>query len=98
MKTVFAIAFALAAPAAIAAPIPATAEAAVRLSLDTPIEAIVADPAGKAVLDANLPGIESHPSYDMFKGMSLRQLAPYSQGKLTDEILAKVEKELAAIK
>ena len=48
--------------------------------------------------DADLPGIANHPSYDMFKGMSLRAVQPMSNGKLTDEALKKTEADLAAIK
>lgn len=72
--------------------------AAVRLTLDTPIETIYADPAGAAVMEANIPGMNKHEMYDMFKAMSLRAVQPYSQGMLTDELMAKIEKELAAIK
>ena len=80
------------------APAPATATTAAKFNLDTPIEALVADPKAKAVLDADLPGVSTHPSYDMFKGMSLRAVQPMSNGKLTDEALKKVETDLAAIK
>ncbi len=72
--------------------------AAARLNLDTPLEAIYADAAGAAVMEANAPGMNKHQMYDMFKGMSLRALAPMSQGMITDEMLAKIEKDLAAIK
>jgi hypothetical protein len=34
----------------------------------------------------------------MFKAMSLRAVQPMSNGKLTDEMLKKVETDLAAIK
>jgi hypothetical protein len=80
------------------APAPAPTAAAAKFNLDTPIEALVADPKAKAVLDADLPGVSTHPSYDMFKGMSLRAVQPMSDGKLTDEQLKKVETDLAAIK
>jgi hypothetical protein len=85
------------APAA-AAPAAAAPAATAKFSLDTPIEALVADAKAKAVLDADLPGVTTHPSYDMFKGMSLRAVQPMSDGKLTDEMLKKVETDLAAIK
>ncbi|AJP70833.1 hypothetical protein [Sphingomonas hengshuiensis] len=85
------------APAAAAAP--ATPAAAVaKFNLDTPIEQLVADPKAKAVLDADLPGTSTHPAYDMFKAMSLRAVQPYSEGAITDEMLKKVEADLAAIK
>lgn len=98
-----AAAFAFLTPGAFAqtapAPAPAAAAAvAAKFSLDTPIEALVADARAKAVLDADLPGVTTHPSYDMFKGMSLRAVQPMSDGKLTDEMLKKVETDLAAIK
>jgi len=93
---------ALLAPGAFAqtapAPAPAAPAAAAKFSLDTPIETIVADPKAKAILDADLPGVSTHPSYDMFKGMSLRAVQPMSNGKLTDDMLKKVETDLAAIK
>ena len=88
-------AFAQTAPA----PAPAAAPAAAaKFNLDTPIEALVADARAKAVLDADLPGTTTHPHYEMFKGMSLRAVQPMSGGKLTDEMLKKVETDLAAIK
>lgn len=90
-------AFAQTAPAPAQAAAAAAAVAA-KFNLDTPIEALVADPKAKAVLDADLPGVTTHPSYDMFKAMSLRAVQPMSNGKLTDEQLKKVETDLAAIK
>lgn len=69
-----------------------------KLSLDTPIEAIAAKPEGKAVLEANLPGITTHEHYEMFKAMNLRQLAGMAPDRLTPEALAKVEAGLAALK
>ncbi|MDG2532133.1 hypothetical protein P6144_00595 [Sphingomonas sp. HITSZ_GF] len=78
-------------PAATPAPAP-------KFTLDTPIQDIVADAQGKAVIDKNLPGLIGLPQYEMFKGLSLKQLQPYSDGKLTDEILAKTAADLAAIK
>ena len=81
--------------AAPAAPVAATTSA---LTLDTPIAAIVAVPAGKAVLDADLPGLTTHESYEMIKGVSLTQLAGYAPDRLTPERLAKVSADLAAIK
>ena len=84
-----------AAPAAPAAPV---APVTTALTLDTPIAAIVAVPAGKAVLDADLPGLTTHESYEMIKGVSLTQLAGYAPDRLTPERLAKVSADLAAIK
>ena len=87
------------APAAAPAPAAdAPAAATAKFTLDTPIEAIAADPAGKAVLDSDFPGMLTHPAYDQFKGMSLAAVQPMSQGAITDEQLAKAKVDLAAIK
>ena len=81
-----------------AAPAPAAAPAAASaFSADTPLETVVANPAAKAVLDKDLPSISSHPAFDQFKSMSLRQLQPYAQGKITDEVIAKVDADLKAV-
>ena len=51
------------------------------------------------MLTADLGGdVSQHPMYESFKSMSLNQLAPMSQGKITDDMLKKVATDLAAIK
>jgi hypothetical protein len=89
-----------AAPAAPAAAPAATADAApaAKFTLDTPVETIAADPAGKAVLVADFPEMLSHPAYDQFKALSLNALQPLAQGAITDEMMAKAKADLAAIK
>lgn len=67
------------------------------LSIDTPIAALVASPSAKATLDADIPGLTTHPMYDKFKGESLRTLAPKFGGAITDKDLAKVQADLAAL-
>lgn len=74
------------------------AMASARLNLDTPIEVIVADEAGKAVLDADIPGLTTHEHYNTFKQMTLTQVANYAPDKLTAEVMAKAGADLAAIK
>ena len=81
----------------VAAPAPAAAAVAA-FSIDSPIEQLVANPATKTVLEADFPGITTHPAYEQFKAMSLKQLAPYSNGIITDEKLGKASADLAAIK
>lgn len=98
-----AVAAAVLSPAAMAQQTPAPAvapgpAAAAKFSLDTPIEALIADEKAKAVLDADIPGLSSHPALDQFKAMSLKAVQPFSNGALTDEMLKKVETDLAAIK
>ncbi|MET3710529.1 hypothetical protein ABIC65_001209 [Sphingomonas trueperi] len=94
-----AIAAAMLRPAAMAQQTPApAAPAAAKFSLDTPIETLLADEKAKAVLDTDIPGLSSHPALDQFKAMSLKAVQPFSNGALTDEMLKKVETDLAAIK
>lgn len=81
-----------------AAPATAPAAATSRLNIDMPIEALAADPAGKAVLDANFPGMTTHAMYDSFKGMTLTQVQPMSNGNIKDEAVAKAKADFAAIK
>lgn len=76
---------------------PAAATKAPAFSADTPLETVIADPAAKAALNATLPNIAAHPSFDQFKSMSLRQLQPYAGGKISDEQIAKVDAALKAL-
>lgn len=86
-------------PTATATPMATETPAATgKFTVDTPIETIAADPAGKAVLDADFPGMTTHPMYDQFKGMSLAQVQPMSQGQISDEQMAKAKTDLAALK
>ncbi len=87
------------APAAPApAPAPAAPAADAKFDLDTPLQDIVADEKGKAVIEKHFPGMIALPEYEMFKAISLTQLQPYSNGKITDEMLAATAKDLAEIK
>ncbi|GAO77637.1 MULTISPECIES: hypothetical protein [unclassified Sphingopyxis] len=83
-----------------AAPAPAAAAPAsdAKFNLDTPLQDIVADEKGKAVIEKHFPGMIALPEYEMFKAISLTQLQPYSNGKITDEMLAATAKDLAEIK
>ena len=66
-------------------------------SIKTPIETLAADPGAKAVLTRDLPDLFSHPMYESFKAMSLEDLAPYSNGAITPEVLTKVNADLAQV-
>ena len=82
-----------------AAPPPPAAAPAGALSVETtPIETLVANPAAKAVLDKDLPGLTTHEAYDQFKSMTLSQVAPMSQGAITDDLLKTVQADLDKLK
>jgi len=70
---------------------------AAALTINSPIATLMANDAAKAVVLANLPGIDQHPSYEDFKGMSLVALQPWSQGEITDEIIAAITAGLAEL-
>jgi len=67
------------------------------LTIETPIEKLMANAKAAAVLQKHLPDIDQHPAYGQFKGMSLVALQPWSAGAVTDEIIAKVKEDLAKI-
>ncbi|WP_114521172.1 hypothetical protein [Altererythrobacter sp. ZODW24] len=72
-------------------------EAAAKFSTNLPIEALMADEAAAAVVEKHMPGLSEHPAYGQFKAMSLRQVQPFSQGMVTDEMLAAIDADLAAL-
>jgi hypothetical protein len=75
---------------------PAAAAAAPSVE-STPIVELVDNPATKAVLDKHVPGVAEHPSYDMFKGMTLRQVEPMSEGVLDDDKLKAIQADLEGL-
>ncbi|MBP7705276.1 MAG: hypothetical protein KA105_08325 [Caulobacter sp.] len=102
MKFPFVVAamIALAGPTAAlarAADAPAASHAAHFSVETTPIADLAADPAAKALVAKHFPGLFEHSSYDMIKGMSLKAVAPYSQGAITDERLAALQKDFDAL-
>lgn len=74
------------------------APVAAAFTIDTPIEALMADERAKAAVTTHLPGIDQHPAYEQFKALSLKALQPFSQGLISEELLAKIAADLAAIK
>ena len=94
----------LALPLLFAAAVPAIAqdataaeEHAAKFTIDTPIQTLMADEAARDVVLAELPGLDEHPAYGQFKAMSLKAVQPYSQGMVTDEMLANISAGLAEI-
>lgn len=77
---------------------PSAPAVAAKFTVDMPIEAIAADPQAKAALEAVFPGMTTHAMYEQFKGMSLKSLQPMASDKITDDGIAKLAVELAAIK
>ncbi|MDZ4139861.1 MAG: hypothetical protein U0995_04210 [Erythrobacter sp.] len=74
-----------------------TTAVAAAFTVDMPIEALMADERAKAAVLTTLPDLDQHPAYEQFKAMSLTAVAPFSQGMITEEVLAKIAADLAAI-
>lgn len=79
------------------AAVTATASLGRGYNRNTPVEKIAADPDGVAVLNKDMPGLLTNPSYGMFKSMSLRQLQQMSDGEMSTEDLDKTEVDLMAL-
>lgn len=93
-----ALTFAAIAPVLAITAAPALAEeTAAKLSIDSPIEALMANEAAKAVVIKHLGPLNQHPFYDQFKTMTLPQVQPMSNGAITAETIEKIKTDLAAI-
>jgi hypothetical protein len=96
-KYLIAATLALLAPGVALAQSDAPAALNAHYTLDTPIKILIADPAAKAVLDKDLPGMSSDENLPKFEDKSLRELQPLSGGQLTDVLLKQVAADLVAI-
>ncbi len=66
-------------------------------TLDTTIGDLMKHPQAVALLDHYMPGFQSHPMFGMAQRVSLRTVAGMSGGKITPEMLDKLEARLAAL-
>lgn len=89
--------FGLAAGPAQAEPAATSAPHRAKFTVDTPIADLMANPGARAVVEKVTPGLEANPHYVLFRFMSLRQIAPMSDGKLTDAHLAQIDQLLAKV-
>ncbi len=64
---------------------------------DSTIGDLLDNPATKAVLAKHLPEVVNGEGINQARGMTLPAIQQFSQGKITDEALAAIDKDLAAI-
>lgn len=84
---------------ALAIDAPTAAAPAAKLSTaDTTIGDLLDNPAAKAVLEKHLPALVGNAQIEMARSMTLKQIQPMAGEMLSDELLAKVDIDLAAIK
>ena len=86
-----------AAPAG-AAPMAAMPGMAAKPSVKTTmISDLLANPATKTIVEKDLPGLTADPRLEQAMSMTLTDIEPYSDGKITDAVLAKVQADFDAI-
>ncbi|MBL8378874.1 MAG: hypothetical protein JNM79_13465 [Burkholderiales bacterium] len=68
-------------------------------SIDTSIVDLLDNPAPRAVIDAHMPALAGNPQIGMARnmGLSLKVIAGFSGGRITDEMLAAVGADLAKL-
>jgi alpha-L-rhamnosidase len=69
----------------------------VRFSTRTKIEELVGDPRAREAIDKRIPGFSKDPRLPQAYSMSLRDVAPYAPDVFTEEMLGKIDEDLAAI-
>lgn len=92
-----ALAAAFAVPTHAAEPAPASAPAPAYSTAETDIGTLLDNPATKAVLDKHMPGFSANPQIDMARSMTLKQVQQFAGDQMTDDVLAKVDADLAKI-
>ena len=66
-------------------------------SIESKLGDLLDNEATKAVLEKHMPGISNHPQIGMGKGFALSMVAKFSGGLITEEMLQKVNADLAAL-
>ena len=88
-----------AAPAFAIDPPAAAAHAAPKMSTaDTTIGDLLDNPAAKAVLMKHVPALAGNAQIEMARSMTLKQIQPMAGEVLSDELLAKIDMDLTALK
>ena len=64
------------------------------LTIDSTIGELLADERGKAILNKHIPDLSASPNIEKIKGMTLKVIAPMSDGMITPERLDNLEKDL----
>ncbi len=77
---------------------PASAQSAPAFSTEaTDIGTLLDNPQTRAVLDKHMPSFASNPQIAMARAMTLRQIQSFASDMLSDEVLAKVDADLAKL-
>lgn len=63
-------------------------------STHSTVKELLDNPQTRAFLEEKMPELLIHPALSMIRGMSLRAIANFSDGKLNDEVLASIDEAL----
>ena len=66
-------------------------------SIETDVGTLLDNEQTRPILEQHLPGLSTHPSIGMARGMPLVTVAQFSGGLITPELLAKVAEDLAKL-
>ncbi len=67
------------------------------LSVNSTLGAILDNERAKAILEKHIPGATSHPQLQQAMSMTLKQVASYAQGQMTDETLHAIDEDLSKL-
>jgi hypothetical protein len=67
------------------------------LTVESKISALLADDCAKAILDRHCPGMSNDPRIQMAMGMTLKQIMPLSQGRITTDVIEAISADLATL-
>lgn len=82
--------------AAPAAPTTAASTKARYTVAETDLGTLLDDPVSKAILAKFIPDIIANPNIEMGRALTLTQMQAYAGDMLSDEVLAKIQADLAA--
>lgn len=80
-----------------AEPAPAAAAAHHYTTGETDIGTLLADPAAKAIIAKHMPDVVANDQISAAAGMTFKQIQPFAGDAITDELLAKVDADLAKL-
>ena len=66
-------------------------------TIDSPISALLADDRVKTIIEKHCPGMTSDPRLKMARGMTLKQIMPLSQGRITMNKIEAISEDLAKL-
>jgi len=67
------------------------------LTVDSKIGELLGDEKAKAILEKHIPGFSTNPQISMASAMTLKIIAPMSQGMITDAVIKAIGEDLSKL-